>query len=119
MKFTRMLTTKLTSFWLMSLAAIAFVFLLSAMMSFVQLTYKFQQQKVSELESLLIEHYHSQPDWELESWLPPIERSAFRLSRQCADAKCHGVYPFARSSVGSHNGSELATTFRTLQCELV
>ena len=72
MKFTRMLTTKLTSFWLMSLAAIAFVFLLSAMMSFVQLTYKFQQQKVSELESLLIEHYHSQPDWELESWLPPM-----------------------------------------------
>lgn len=72
MKFTRMLTTKLTSFWLMSLAAIAFVFLLSAMMSFVQLTYKFQQQKVSELESMLVNHYHTQPDWELESWLPPL-----------------------------------------------
>ncbi|EGM68521.1 RNase E specificity factor CsrD [Shewanella sp. HN-41] len=72
MKFTRMLTTKLTSFWLMSLAAIAFVFLLSAMMGFVQLTYKFQQQKVSELESMLVNHYHTQPDWELESWLPPM-----------------------------------------------
>lgn len=72
MKFTRMLTTKLTSFWLMSLAAIAFVFLLSAMMGFVQLTYKFQQQKVSELESMLVNHYHTQPDWELESWLPPL-----------------------------------------------
>lgn len=72
MKFTRILTTKLTSFWLMSLAAIAFVFLLSAMMGFVQLTYKFQQQKVSELESMLVNHYHTQPDWELESWLPPM-----------------------------------------------
>lgn len=72
MKFTRILTTKLTSFWLMSLAAIAFVFLLSAMMGFVQLTYKFQQQKVSELESMLVNHYHTQPDWELESWLPPL-----------------------------------------------
>lgn len=72
MKFTRMLTTKLTSFWLMSLVGIAFVFLLCAMMGFVQLTYKFQQQKVSELESMLVNHYYTQPDWELESWLPPL-----------------------------------------------
>lgn len=72
MKFTRMLTTKLTSFWLMSLAAIAFVFLLSAMMSFVQLTYKFQQQKVAELETMLVDQYQHQPDWELEAWLPPM-----------------------------------------------
>ncbi|MCS6160216.1 RNase E specificity factor CsrD [Shewanella baltica] len=72
MKFTRMLTTKLTSFWLMSLAAIAFVFLLSAMMSFVQLTYKFQQQKVAELETMLVDQYQHQPDWDLEAWLPPM-----------------------------------------------
>ncbi|HAY93961.1 MULTISPECIES: RNase E specificity factor CsrD [unclassified Shewanella] len=72
MKFTRMLTTKLTSFWLMSLAAIAFVFLLSAMMSFVQLTYKFQQQKVAELETMLVDQFQHQPDWELEAWLPPM-----------------------------------------------
>ncbi len=86
MKFTRMLTTKLTSFWLMSLVAIAFVFLLSALMSFMQLTYKFQQQKVAELELLLVEHYQSQPDWELESWLPPMllafNAVEFRLTRQ-------------------------------------
>ncbi|MBP7663809.1 MAG: RNase E specificity factor CsrD, partial [Shewanella sp.] len=68
----RMLTTKLTSFWLMSLAAIAFVFLLSAMMSFVQLTYKFQQQKVAELETMLVDQFQHQPDWELEAWLPPM-----------------------------------------------
>jgi len=67
-----MLTTKLTSFWLMSLAAIAFVFLLSAMMSFVQLTYKFQQQKVAELETMLVDQFQHQPDWELEAWLPPM-----------------------------------------------
>lgn len=72
MKFTRMLTTKLTTFWLMSLVAIAFVFFLSATMSFIQLTYKFQQQKVTELESMLVNHYQQQTDWELDAWLPPM-----------------------------------------------
>ncbi|SIR02179.1 diguanylate cyclase/phosphodiesterase [Shewanella morhuae] len=85
MKFTRMLTTKLTSFWLMSLAAVAFVFILSAVMSFVQLTYKFQQQKVAGLETMLVEHYQHRPDWELEAWLPPMllayNAVDFRLSR--------------------------------------
>lgn len=106
MKFTRMLTTKLTSFWLVSLAAIAFVFLLSAIMGFVQLTYNFQQHRVTELESLLLEHYrspsytysqtHSHTDSHtdtltdsqtyaaLASWLPPILRAyhavEFRLT---------------------------------------
>ncbi|GIU07716.1 RNase E specificity factor CsrD [Shewanella glacialipiscicola] len=41
-------------------------------MSFVQLTYKFQQQKVAGLETMLMEHYQRQPDWELEAWLPPM-----------------------------------------------
>ncbi|MGL4710997.1 MAG: diguanylate cyclase domain-containing protein, partial [Shewanella sp.] len=72
MKLTRMLTTKLTSFWLMSLAALSFVFLLSAVLGFVQLSYKFQQQKVSELETMLVERYQHQPDWALEMWLPPL-----------------------------------------------
>ncbi|MGL5046188.1 MAG: RNase E specificity factor CsrD [Shewanella sp.] len=72
MKFTRMLTTKLTRFWLMSLAALTFVFLLSAVLGFVQLTYKLQQQKVSELETMLVERYQHQPDWALEMWLPPM-----------------------------------------------
>lgn len=53
MKLTRLLTNKLTSFWLLSLAAVAFIFLLVALVSFTQLTYKFQQQKVTELESTL------------------------------------------------------------------
>ncbi|MGL4937311.1 MAG: RNase E specificity factor CsrD, partial [Shewanella sp.] len=72
MKFTRMLTTKLTRFWLMSLAALTFVFLLSAVLGLVQLTYKLQQQKVSELETMLVERYPHQPDWALEMWLPPM-----------------------------------------------
>lgn len=72
MKLTRILTKKLTSFWLMSLAAVAFVFLLSAIMSFVQLTYKFQQQKVIELQTMLTSHYHNNNAWALDAWLPPM-----------------------------------------------
>ncbi|AZQ13200.1 RNase E specificity factor CsrD [Shewanella khirikhana] len=72
MQLTRMLTKKLISFWMMSLAAVAFVFLLSALMSFVQLTYRFQQQKVGELETMLINHYQNESTWELDSWLPPM-----------------------------------------------
>ena len=89
MKLTRILTKKLTSFWLMSLAAVAFVFLLSALMSFVQLTYKFQQQKVVELQSMLTNHYlhqnQRQNDWSLDAWLPPMliayNAVDFRLSQ--------------------------------------
>ncbi|NMH65206.1 RNase E specificity factor CsrD [Shewanella salipaludis] len=84
MKLTRMLTKKLTSFWLTSLAAVAFVCLLIAVMSFMQLTYKFQQQKVMELESMLVEHYQAESDWSLDTWLPPMliayNAGAFRLS---------------------------------------
>lgn len=70
MKFTRILTTKLTGFWLMSLVAIAFIFLFCVMMGLVPLTYKLQQQKVSEFESMLVTHYQTRPNWEQESWLP-------------------------------------------------
>ncbi|MFG0453269.1 MULTISPECIES: RNase E specificity factor CsrD [Shewanella] len=72
MKLTRILTKKLTSFWLLSLTTVAFVFLLCAMMSFLQLTYKFQQQKVTELETMLSNQYQPSSNWELESWLPPM-----------------------------------------------
>ncbi len=72
MKITRILTNKLTSFWLMSLAAVAFIFLLVALVSFTQLTYKFQQQKVTELESMLINHYEHDDIQSLSTWLPSI-----------------------------------------------
>ena len=72
MKLTGMLTKKLTGFWLMSLVAIACIFLFASLMSFVQLTYKFQQHKVSELESVLVAHFQSEKDWELDVWLPPL-----------------------------------------------
>jgi RNase E specificity factor CsrD len=96
MKLTRILTKKLTSFWLMSLAGVAFVLLLCAFLSFIQLTYQFQQQKVTELQQLLDEHFRSQPvtaaplgegtqsamgkaaasgaepAWALDTWLPPL-----------------------------------------------
>ncbi|MCL1125924.1 RNase E specificity factor CsrD [Shewanella surugensis] len=72
MKLTRMLSKKLTSFWLMSLASVAFVFLFTAVLSFVQLTYEFQQQKVSEIESMLVSHYEHDNTWKLDSWLPPV-----------------------------------------------
>ncbi|WP_298771538.1 RNase E specificity factor CsrD [uncultured Shewanella sp.] len=72
MKLTRMLTKKLTSFWLFSLAGVAFILFFTAVLSFVQLTYEFQQQKVSEIESMLVSHYQHDNDWKFDSWLPPI-----------------------------------------------
>ncbi|MGI2170278.1 RNase E specificity factor CsrD [Shewanella sp. MF05960] len=72
MKLTKILTKKLTSFWLLSLAAVAFVFLLCAIMSFIQLTYTFQQQKVTELEIMLVEHSNRQDNSQLSTWLPPL-----------------------------------------------
>ncbi|MEC4725435.1 RNase E specificity factor CsrD [Shewanella sp. D64] len=73
MKLTRLLTNKLTSFWLFSLAAVAFIFLLTALISFAQLTSTFQQQKVTELEAMLVHHFdHDGTSVVLDSWLPPI-----------------------------------------------
>ncbi|QSX36863.1 RNase E specificity factor CsrD [Shewanella sedimentimangrovi] len=84
MQLTRMLTKKLISFWMMSLSAVAFVFLLSAVVSFIQLTYRFQQQKVNELETMLVNHYQNHSEWALDSWLPPLllayNTVSFRLS---------------------------------------
>lgn len=72
MKLTGMLTKKLTGFWLMSLVAIAVVFLFASLMNFVHLTYTFQQHKVSELESVLATHFQEDNDWQLDAWLPPL-----------------------------------------------
>ncbi|GIU13911.1 MULTISPECIES: RNase E specificity factor CsrD [unclassified Shewanella] len=85
MKLTRILTKKLTSFWLMSLAGVAFICFLTAMVSFIQLTYTFQQQKVTELENLIEQEYTPQASESLEAWLPPLLRAyranSFTLSR--------------------------------------
>ncbi|QQX79727.1 RNase E specificity factor CsrD [Shewanella sp. KX20019] len=76
MILTRILTKKLTSFWLMSLAGVAFIGFLTAMFSFFQLTYAFQQQKVSELESMLQQQLAvsvaPEAKWQLNNWLPPL-----------------------------------------------
>ncbi|MDO6618704.1 MULTISPECIES: RNase E specificity factor CsrD [unclassified Shewanella] len=97
MKLTKMLTKKLISFWLLSLTAVGFIFLVGAMVSFTQLTYKFQQQKVDKLGLMLVEHYQSksqsanqsksQPkyQWDLHAWLPPMlmafNANSFKLTR--------------------------------------
>ncbi|ABE56628.1 diguanylate cyclase/phosphodiesterase [Shewanella denitrificans OS217] len=60
MKLTKILTKKLTSFWLLSLMAVACVFLLCAGISFIQLTYKFQQQQVKDFNTLMtqqVQHF--------------------------------------------------------------
>lgn len=79
MKLTRILTKKLTSFWLMSLVGIAFICFLTAMVSFIQLTYVFQQHKVTELESLIEQQFSQglsqQDQTEVELWLPPLLRA--------------------------------------------
>jgi RNase E specificity factor CsrD len=76
MILTRILTKKLTSFWLMSLVGVAFICFLTAMFSFVQLTHAFQQQKVSELEGMLQQQFAvtvaPEEKWQLNNWLPPL-----------------------------------------------
>ncbi|MDX1280128.1 RNase E specificity factor CsrD [Shewanella colwelliana] len=72
MKLTQILTKKLTGFWLLSLAAVAFIFLLTALVSFVQLTFKFQQQQVSELGRMLAKHQVEHQLQHLDIWLPQI-----------------------------------------------
>ncbi|WP_394389678.1 RNase E specificity factor CsrD [Shewanella woodyi] len=80
MKLTRLLTNKLTSFWFLSLAAVALLFLLTAFISFVQLTSEFQQQKVTELESMLVHHFESdESPTPLDSWLPSV-LSAYQVT---------------------------------------
>ncbi|MCG9723520.1 RNase E specificity factor CsrD [Shewanella sp. Isolate7] len=72
MKLTQLLTKKLTGFWLLSLAAVAFIFLLTALVSFIQLTYKFQQQQMTELEEMLLQHQVRHELQHLDIWLPQI-----------------------------------------------
>ncbi|MGB0892871.1 MAG: RNase E specificity factor CsrD [Parashewanella sp.] len=75
MKLTRMLTKKLASFWLVSLSAVASVFLLSAIISFVHLANRIQQQQVDELQHMLINHHQQYNQWQLKTWLPPVLKS--------------------------------------------
>ncbi|QFU24658.1 RNase E specificity factor CsrD [Shewanella eurypsychrophilus] len=93
MKLTQILTRKLTSFWLMSLAAVAFIFLLIALVSFTQLTYKFQLQKVTELETMLIHHYEHENNQSLSSWLPSILKAYNALNLQIT-AKDEIIYSY-------------------------
>ncbi|MCL2912238.1 RNase E specificity factor CsrD [Shewanella corallii] len=72
MKLTRMLTKKLVSFWIVSLAAVAFLFMLFAFFSYVHLTSRFQQHQVDELQSLLIVERHEQRNEHVKEWLPSI-----------------------------------------------
>ncbi|MCC4832970.1 MULTISPECIES: RNase E specificity factor CsrD [unclassified Shewanella] len=85
MKLTKILTTKLTSFWLLSLTAVGAIFFIGALVSFVQLTYKFQQQKVTQLETMLVQHYQPDSHWDLHAWLPPIliayNANSFKLTQ--------------------------------------
>ncbi|WP_153913841.1 RNase E specificity factor CsrD [Shewanella sp. TC10] len=85
MKITKILTKKLTSFWLLSLTAVGAIFLIGALVSFIQLTFRFQQQKVTQLESMLVEHYQSDSHWDLHAWLPPIliayNANSFKLTK--------------------------------------
>lgn len=86
MKITEILTKKLTGFWLLTLAAAAFIFLLTALIGFVQLTYKFQQHQMAEFESMLLQHQQLHRLRNLELWLPQIlsayNAQDFLLTRQ-------------------------------------
>jgi len=100
MKLTKILTKKLTSFWLLSLAAVAFVFLLCAVMGFTQLTYTFQQQKVDELEALLVADYQQHGNNQLAIWLPPL-LTAYKAVDFSLSQDNQLVYQFHRDQAAS------------------
>ncbi|MCF1431459.1 MAG: diguanylate cyclase, partial [Shewanella sp.] len=60
------------SFWLVSLEAVAFLFMLFSFSSYVHLTSRFQQQQVVELQSLLQVEYQKQHYEHINQWLPAI-----------------------------------------------
>ncbi|WP_133405655.1 RNase E specificity factor CsrD [Parashewanella tropica] len=72
MKLTRVLTKKLALFWLLSLLAVAVVFMSSSLISFFHLANHLQNKQVDELQSMLVEHRHQYTQWNLNDWLPPV-----------------------------------------------
>ncbi|WP_108945316.1 RNase E specificity factor CsrD [Shewanella halifaxensis] len=117
MKLTRILTKKLTSFWLMSLVGVAFICFLTAMVSFIQLTYAFQQQKVTELEEL-IEQQSSRPErWGFQEWLPPLLNSyqAHAFSLHEGDKLIFEYQPEVAHKGGVSYQSQLADNSLTMQ----
>lgn len=104
MKHTKLLTKKLTSFWLLSLAAVAFVFLLCAVIGFTQLTYTFQQQKIAELETMLVEDYQQHSSKQFSSWLPPL-LTAYKAVDFSLSNEQQIIYQFHRDSVGTGENS--------------
>lgn len=86
MKATVLLTKKLTSFWLLSLVAMAFIFLLTAVFSVMQLTYKQQRQQVTQLSTILSQHQTPAHIQGLDLWLPQLlsayQAQQFVLTRQ-------------------------------------
>ena len=110
MKLTRILTKKLTSFWLMSLAGVAFICFLTAMVSFIQLTYTFQQQKVTELETLIQQQFSQQSTEPVAEWLPPLLR-AYRANSFTLSQNSQVIFEYLPSTPtkgGVHYQSSLA-----------
>ncbi|GIU12129.1 RNase E specificity factor CsrD [Shewanella sp. MBTL60-007] len=108
MKLTRILTKKLTSFWLMSLAGVAFICFLTAMVSFIQLTYSFQQNKVGELESLIEQQFTKNLSQlggdEVEQWLPPLLR-AYQASNFSLSQNNQSIFEYQSSTPYKHGVS--------------
>ncbi|QYK01787.1 RNase E specificity factor CsrD [Shewanella psychrotolerans] len=96
MKITEILTKKLTAFWLLSLAAVAFIFLFIALVSFVQLTYKFQQHQMSEFELMLLQHQQQHQLKHLDIWLPQI-LSAYKAQHFLLTRNGEVVYQYENS----------------------
>ncbi|RLV58154.1 RNase E specificity factor CsrD [Parashewanella curva] len=86
MKLTRVLTKKLALFWLLSLSAVAVVFISSSLLSFFHLANNLQSKQVDELQSMLMEHRHQHTQWNLDDWLPPVLMSyntvSFEVSKE-------------------------------------
>ncbi|QSX33251.1 RNase E specificity factor CsrD [Shewanella avicenniae] len=79
MELTRLLTIRLSRFWLLSLSITFLVGLLMAIMAYSQLTYRFQQHHIDVIEQSLASHLHQQELPQINLWLPDLIRSADAL----------------------------------------
>ncbi|KFZ37810.1 diguanylate phosphodiesterase [Shewanella mangrovi] len=79
MELTRLLTIRLSRFWLLSLTMTFLVGLLMAMAAYSQLTYRFQQHHIESITQSLASHLHKDDLQQLSQWLPDLLNAADAL----------------------------------------
>lgn len=72
MNLTRMLTTRLTRFWLWSLLALLAIGLLFTFVGYWRIVSQQQQQQLNVIQQQLLQHYRDGQLTQADNWLPPL-----------------------------------------------